>query len=704
MTILFTLVLSANLVVGSQVDVEVGEPAGQNVYAESSIRYDSDVLTEQERAQARQSVADIYTGINISVLRNQNSIANQIFSYIDTVRADALSDQGTKIAYLSAIEPLNISAEMAEQILDLSQTEWTTVKNDILRILEVIMRNEIRDTNLESYRQAVNTNISISLNEVQEELVTNLAAQLIVPNSFLDEEATEAERAARAEAIEPEEVRIATGQLILGIGDIVRPEHIEALEKLGVLRPAARWPVVLSIGLASLLAVSMISIYWHRYDTGGQEFARYLFITGLLLFVFISGIKIMLIAESRLVFLFPAAALTMLLATLLDVRLAIFITVVMAGLIGYTENSFELAAFIVTGSALAVLTLRSPERFIAFFRAGLVLAVSGSIVVILFYAFDNARTDSLLELVIYSMLNGLLITPGVTLGAYFILGGLFGVLTILQLQELSRLDHPLLKELLRRAPGTYHHSIMVANLAEQAAERVNANSTLVRVGAFYHDIGKMNRPPFFTENQAGVSPHDSLDPYISARIILGHVTEGLEMAKKYRLPNRIQDFIAEHHGNRAVFSFYMKAVEQAGGDETAVDKERFRYPGPRPRSRETGIVLLADSVDAASVALRPNTEEAIVRLVNKIVDDHLNDAQLDNSGLTLGDIYQIRLSFVETLKGRFHVRVRYPGNEEIDAPPVQGALPAGASLENVPVVSTVPVSNPLLGRPSQESG
>jgi putative nucleotidyltransferase with HDIG domain len=704
LTVLLTLVFSANLVVGSQVDVIVGEPAGQNIYAESSIRYDSEVLTEQAREQARQSVPDIYTGININVLRNQDSVANEVFSFIDTVRADALADQATKITYLTAIESLQISAAMAEQILNLSQSGWTTVKNDVLRILEDVMRDEIRDTNLEAQRQSVNTRISITLDEVQEELVTNLAAQLIVPNSFLDEEATEAERTAQAEAVEPEEVRIATGQLILGIGDVVQPEHVEALEKLGVLRPEARWPVVFSIALASLLSMSMIAIYWQRYDTGGREYARYLFITGVLLLVFAVGIKAILITEERLVFLFPAAALTMLLATLLDVRLAIFITVVMAGLVGYTEASLELATFIVTGSALSVLTLRNPERFIAFFRAGLVLAVANSLVVLLFFALDNPGPTTLLELVVYAIINGLLITPGVTLGAYFILGGLFSVLTILQLQELSRLDHPLLKELLRRAPGTYHHSIMVANLAEQAAERVEANSTLVRVGAFYHDIGKMNRPPFFTENQAGVSPHESLDPYISARIIIGHVTDGLELAKKYRLPNRIQDFIAQHHGNRAVYSFYMKAVEQAGGDESDVDRERFRYPGPRPRSRETGIVLLADSVDAASTALRPNTEEAIVRLVNKIVDDHLNDAQLDNSGLTLGDIYEIRQSFVETLKGRFHVRIRYPGNEELEAPPVQGALPAGTPAGSTPAVPSVPVANPLLTGSSQEGG
>jgi len=215
---------------------------------------------------------------------------------------------------------------------------------------------------------------------------------------------------------------------------------------------------------------------------------------------------------------------------------------------------------------------------------------------------------------------------------------------------------------------------MVANLAEQAAERVGANSTLVRVGAFYHDIGKMNRPPFFTENQEGVNPHDSLDPYTSARIIITHVPDGLELAKRYRLPDKIKDFIAEHHGTRVVKGFYHKARAQAGDKSDEVDIERFRYTGPLPHSRESGIVMMADAVEATSSALRPDSLQAIVKLVNTIVDDDVMEGQLNNSGLTLGDIELVRGSFIETLKGRFHVRVRYPGNEQLE--PANGVVEA----------------------------
>jgi cyclic-di-AMP phosphodiesterase PgpH len=217
-------------------------------------------------------------------------------------------------------------------------------------------------------------------------------------------------------------------------------------------------------------------------------------------------------------------------------------------------------------------------------------------------------------------------------------------------------------------------------LAEQAAERTQANSTLVRVGAFYHDIGKMKRPPFFTENQEGVNPHDALDPYSSVRIIVSHVSDGLEMARRYRLPNRIRDFIAEHHGDRIVKGFYMKARSEAAdeAEADAIDVEKFRHKGPRPHSRETGIVMLADAVEATSSAVRPNTERAVEKLINSIVDEHVTEGQLDESGLTLGDIKQIRISFIETLKGRFHVRVKYPGNEELEMenlPPAEQMVP-----------------------------
>jgi hypothetical protein len=362
----------------------------------------------------------------------------------------------------------------------------------------------------------------------------------------------------------------------------------------------------------------------------------------------------------------------MLVAVVFDIRFAILITIVMAYIVGLiAPNSLELSLYTAVGGIMAVLTLRDIHRFNTFFRAGLIAALGHILVILIFRLPQDIEIVELLQLVLYGLANGIF-SAALTLIGFYITGTIFRVTTTFQLQDLSRLDHPLLRELLRRAPGTYHHSIMVANLAEQAAENIKANSTLVRVGAFYHDIGKMNRPPFFTENQEGVNPHDSLDPYTSARIILSHLSDGLEMARRYRLPDRIRDFIAEHHGIRIAKAFYMKAREQAGEEADEVDKQKFSYAlvgGRRPRSRETGIVMMADAIEATSTVIRPDSEKAIEKLVNSIIDGDLTEGQLDDSELTLGDIKLIRASFIETLKGRYHVRVRYPGNEELELEP-----------------------------------
>jgi putative nucleotidyltransferase with HDIG domain len=448
-----------------------------------------------------------------------------------------------------------------------------------------------------------------------------------------------------------------------------------------------------SVLLAVLLSVGLVMLYWYRFRGPLLNSPRYLLLLGGLIVVFVLTAKLIVPGAGNYSYLFPAAALAMLLAVIFDVRLAIFVSVIQGILTGIVaQESLELAVYMTVGPLFAALTLRDAQRINAFFRAGLVGSLASMLVILVFYMGEPVEPLEVLELLLFSVLNGI-ISASLTLAGFFVIGGLFGVMTTLQLQELSRLDHPLLHDLLRRAPGTYHHSIMVANLAEQGAERVNANSTLVRVGSFYHDVGKMLRPPFYTENQEGINPHETLDPYSSARIIISHVRDGLELARKHRLPDRIQDFIAEHHGDRTVYVFFKKAQEQASPGEK-IDESRFRYDGPRPRTRETGIVLLADSIEAASAAVRPNTAEDIDTLVNKIIDDHLRDGQLDDSGLTLGDIRTLRDSFINTLKGRFHVRVRYPGDEALEAKPRIGqpVTPQDAPVPTAPQ----PLSSPLL--------
>jgi len=684
-----TLILSYDLPGTRQVDVTVDRPAPNDLFSPRSLTFTSNLLTTQARDQAARAVSDVYTPLDLQIGRAQLGLARNFLAFVDTVRADSSATTERKLEYLRAAKGLTVGEEVAEGLLNLSQAEYEKVKTDVLAIIEDLMREEIRPSQLSDYQRTARRLASLELSPAQASVVSELAYQFIVPTVFPDEEATATARAEAAAAIQPVTRSVARDQRIVRAGEIVTQADYELLVELGLLRQEANWRHTAAMAVASLLTTSLIALYWARFQRAQFPNGRYLGVVGGLLLIFTAVAKVMVSGET-LSHWFPLAALSLLLAVVYDTRFAVLTTVLMAGLVGFAgPNSLEVAIYLAMGGVVSVLTLRDAQRISAFFRAGLLAALGYATVIVMFWLLEDASPRALLLPAAYALGNGML-SSGLTLAGLYVLGGLFGIVTILQLQDLSRLDHPLLRELLRRAPGTYHHSIMVANLAEQAAERVNANSTLVRVGAFYHDVGKMVRPPFFVENQEGMDPHASLDPHTSARIVVSHVADGLELARRYRLPFRIRDIIAQHHGNRVVRSFYRKAQE-AAGEGVQIDPEAFRYPGPRPDSREAAIVMLADAIDATSTAVRPNTEKAIEKLINTIVEDDILEGQLNRSGLTLGDIEQLRLSFIETLKGRYHVRVQYPGNElllgenlpefVLPPPPTPPALPEPARPE-----------------------
>lgn len=684
LTLGLAAILGLNLVVAPQVSAVVGERASQEVVAPQTITYESAVATQRQRESAAAGVGTIYGSPDLRIGRVQRERAQIIFNFMDVVRADVLTDTPTKIGYLQAIDGLTVERSVAGDILTFTSAEFAAVKDDILRIVEEVMRQEIRESDEVEARQLARRQISFFLNAPQERVVTSLTPQFVQVNTLPDEAATMQKRSEAVANVVPVTRSILKDERIIRVGDVIDAEDIEMLEMLGLLRQDTDWAQIISVATAAVLAVTLIIVYWQLFQRQQVPSNRYLLIFAMLILVFTLGAKLMIPGRTALSYLFPAAALSMLVAVIFDARLSILVTMVEAALVGYIAgNSLEFTVYYAMGGLIAVLTLRDVQRINAFFRAGLIAAVANMAVIVIFRLPQEPQSAEFLRLLGWALANGL-ISASLTLAGLFFMGSVFGIITTLQLQELSRLDHPLLQDLLRRAPGTYHHSIMVANLAEQAAELVAANGTLVRVGAFYHDVGKMNRPPFFTENQAGINPHDSLDPYSSARIIISHVSDGLALARQYKLPDRIRDFIAEHHGDKVVTVFYKKAQELAEKDGSQVDSSRFRYSGPRPLSRETAIVMLADAVEATSTAVRPDTEAEIEKLVNSIVEGHLKEGQLDNSGLTLGELQQIRSSFIKTLKGRFHVRVRYPGNEEMmrqEAPAETGAASAALPRE-----------------------
>src|SRR5256886_1316813 len=296
---------------------------------------------------------------------------------------------------------------------------------------------------------------------------------------------------------------------------------------------------------------------------------------------------------------------------------------------------------------------------VAYFVAGGEVALVMIVAYLAFFLASRSDDLALLSIVSFELLVNGLLSSLLAVGSFALLGRLFGILTTMQLLELANPTQPLLRRLLMEAPGTYHHSIMVGNLAERAAEVIGADSLVVRVAAYYHDIGKLERPWAFIENQTDTlsNVHDSLDPVASAQIIAAHVTDGVKLAEKAGLPLRIREMIPQHHGTRTISFFYQQASERS--TET-VDAALFTYPGPRPQTREAAILMLSDSTEAAARAARDHSREAIEDLVERIVRQRLEEGQFDDCNLTLRDLTRIKQSFVTLLTGIYHPRIPYP--------------------------------------------
>jgi putative nucleotidyltransferase with HDIG domain len=496
-------------------------------------------------------------------------------------------------------------------------------------------------------------------------VVQSLVDGLIVANTFYNEEQTQKAQDEAAQEVQPINRTIAAGETILREGDTVTELDIEALGALGLLQPQRTWRDYLSALIIALVLDGILLAFttMRRRDFWSETLP--VLLLGVIFSSFVLTAKVMLPMHTLLPYLFPLASMAMLISSLVDMPIAVLATAILALLVGkYIGGDSEVMIYLFLGGVTGALALGKAERLNSFVRAGLWVIAINLLVLLAFRlpqlgALDN---QGMMELTFSGAVNGIF-ASSFTLVIYYLLGQLFGVTTSLQLLEISRPNHPLLRQLLLKAPGTYHHTLIVSNMAEEAAVAIGADSLLTRVGSYYHDIGKIIRPYFFIENNTdGENPHDRIDPYTSARIIISHVSDGVDLAKKYRLPPGIIDFIKEHHGTTRVEYFYHKAV-QMKNDPSEVDESAFRYAGPKPHTSETAILMLADSCEATVRAMHPQTSEEMLELIRSVISRRLMSGQLDNSPLTLRDLTLISEAFVRVLQGIHHPRVKYPGEE-----------------------------------------
>ncbi len=680
--------------------MNIGDVAARDIFAPEASTYISAILTDQRRQDARNNVRPVYNSPDLNVARTQSRLATQILDYIDNVRQDPFSTGEQRIADVQQISILTLEPSIIQQLVALDEETWSSVRNEVNRLLEQVMQDQIRDIDLTTLRERLPNQVSLRFDDIQNAVISEIVSDLIRPNSSEDNAATERLRQEAANAIQPEQRTFQQGQLLVREGTQIGPLEYEALAQFGLLQPEDRRLAGITQAFIAVLVVSaLFGLFLARFRPSllyGEP--RLLVLLASIFLLTLFGLRLALEGE---VYLYPAAVLALLYVAIVNPQIALmgnFGFALLAGIMA--GNSMEVTMLFATTGAIAAMVLRRPERLNSYFIAGLLVALMAMTVATIFAIVTPSDTilTTLPPLLGYGLFNGILATAASVIGLYLI-GILFNLPTALRLIELSQPGQPLLQRLLREAPGTYQHSLQVATLGEQAANAIGANATLVHVAALYHDIGKILNPAFFTENQRDIgNPHDTLnDPYRSADIIISHVTEGDRLASQQRLPRRLRDFIMEHHGTSLVYVFYRQAVIRAGDNEAAVDTADFMYPGPKPQTRETAILMLADSCEATIRSIQPNSRQEIEDAVRRIIDNRQQDGQLDASGLTLKDLSTIRQIFVDILQATFHPRINY--TEAVAK--AQGTVPSAASAPARPARSTTAAPAESTGRPAE---
>ncbi|MDP2660919.1 MAG: HDIG domain-containing protein [Dehalococcoidia bacterium] len=648
----------------SRYDLKDGEVAHETIKSPSQVSFVSQILTQQQRDQAQAQVPETLRQ-DPTVATAQMSRAKEATAQIGLILYSPGLSPDEKKSMLLTVPGVTLAPENAAALSGLSPGAWPQVETEILRLVEATMRGSISALDLAQTKAALASRVSVSptLAPALTSTVAQAAGNFIRANMVVDQEVTGQARKTAREAVSSVRVTLEKGETVIRDGEVVTPFHREKLEAAGLLNSALRWEDVVGTGLPTIILVLTLALYLYMYEGGLRAQPRRLIILALIIGVTVLAAKLTIPGRDVYAFVFPLAAAPMLIGSLISTPTAILSAVLLSvalGFLGATEPQQVVTVHLLAGLAGALL-IRKADRLTTFFLAGAGVASVSFLGLLAFHLLTQGKEFSQLGLFAFvSVVNGGL-SSILTLGILAFLGLVFGLVTPLQLLELAHPNQKLLRLLATEAPGTYHHSILVANLAERAAESIGADALLTRVGAYYHDIGKVARPGFFVENQLdGENIHDDLEPATSARVVCAHVEDGIKLAQKHRMPRQIQELIAQHHGNRLVAYFYHRACQ---GGET--DPDSYRYAGPRPRSKEAAILMLADTVEASARSLNEHSTAALDGLVDRTVAENLADGQLNECDLTLRELDIIRETLKAVVKGAYHPRIEYPSSSTI---------------------------------------
>ena len=673
--ILFTVVyIIVFLILTTQVSLrrasyglKIGDVATKDITAPRTITYVSDYLTEEAKKDAADNVNNIYLPADPTISRNQVQNLRYTFQFINIVRNDEYSSRAQKVSDVKSISVTDLDEETINQLLDLRNDDWATLQEESIRILENVMQNSIRETQVMTEIQNMPAMINYYISQPISNLVTIIVGRFITANSLYSPELTEKSKNEASAAVQPRERTFVINQTVIQKGQIVTELTYEALNKMGLVVSQNNPEKYISVFciITGLAFFFLIYVKWIR-DIGISGFINWLVVAVLFVIYFIAG-RMVTPNHTLIPYVFPASALGLTISSLFGTTPAILFSILISILIPYDfTNAIVISVYYLISSISSVIILRKQRTIGSFLMTGILSGLI-SIPIVISYQFVNATispdTTGLLSIAGAVVICGLG-AGTLSIVCHYMISGWIGITTPMQLMEILRPDSPLLQELLQVTPGTYQHSLQVSNLAEQAARDIGADSLLTRAGAMYHDVGKTMNPSFFVENQVSgsLNLHDDMTPQESAATIMKHVTDGVELIHQYHLPERIADFVREHHGTNMTRFQYGQAVEKYG--EENVDPADFTYPGPNPNSKETALVMLADTVEARARAERPSNNEQISELVKSVFDLYTTAGQMDNTPLTFHDLSVARQAFERVLRNIYHPRVLYPGQNK----------------------------------------
>ncbi len=654
--------------------------AATTVRAPSAASIPNEAETQVQRDAAAASVGFVYdyTPDHAATVADQQVLAlSGSLAPVDAIFSSNKTAEVRKAQLKAAL--LDLAASAKAILVDLDPSRWQDVELAAEESLRAGERTEIRDTDLAAGGTSLASRyLPPGLSDTEQQLAGALAAPRFVANSTYSKSLTDQARAAKAAAVPMVVDQLQAGQVIVDQGHPISEANMAQIRYFGLDNSRVDWGKSAAwVLLGTITAILLLSWVW-RFRSEYWNRGQTLVLIGLIFVVAVLAVKLPG-GRAWLPYIIPTAAAGMLLTLLLDAGTGVVMVAVLAVLAGLGNgSSLELAAYVFLGGFAGTLAVRKGERQHYFLQAALAVAAADLAVVAAFALMGQHDMTGMLQLW-GAAAAGALISAVVTIGSFSLLGNMFGILTGSQLLELANPSQPLLRRLLTETPGTYHHSLMVGNLAERAAASIGADPLLARAAAYYHDIGKLANPLAFIENQSpGENVHDQLDADVSSAILRQHVADGIDLAYRSSLPKPLIAFIPQHHGTAVLGFVYGKAREAAaapyGGLQTAqgkaaadaVDKGKFRHAGPKPQSREAAVLMLADGVEASVRSLSSRDEATIRAMVTKIIQERLEDGQLGECDITIRDLDNIREAFIGQLLGMYHQRIAYPESKIVE--------------------------------------